>query len=48
MHICGRALDAEIEDRVASIAPQANIVGGEVVYAVSIDLVEHLPDLRWG
>jgi HlyD family secretion protein len=42
------ALSAEIEGRVAGIAPQANTVGGDVVYTVYIDLAEQLPGLRWG
>ena len=42
------ALAEEIEGQVASIAPQATTLGGDVVYAVYIDLDQQLPDLRWG
>jgi HlyD family secretion protein len=33
---------------VAGIAPQATTVGGDVVYAVYVELDEQPPDLRWG
>jgi HlyD family secretion protein len=42
------ALGAEIEGRVANISPQANTVGGDVVYTVAVDLDEEPPGLRWG
>jgi multidrug efflux pump subunit AcrA (membrane-fusion protein) len=42
------ALDQELSGRVARIAPQAVIVGGDVTYTVVVEL-EGLPsDLRWG
>ena len=42
------AFAKEIEGQVASIAPQAATLGGDVVYAVYIDLDQQLPNLRWG
>jgi HlyD family secretion protein len=42
------ALDVEIEGRVVDIASQATTVGGDVVYAVVIELDEQPPGLRWG
>ncbi len=42
------ALDVEIEGQVADIAPQASAIGGDVVYAVTIELDEQPPELRWG
>ena len=42
------ALGVEIEGQVLDIAPQANTVGGDVVYAVTIELDEQPPGLRWG
>jgi HlyD family secretion protein len=42
------ALDMEIEGQVVYIAPQANTAGGDVVYAVTIELDEQPPRLRWG
>ncbi len=42
------ALDVEIGGRVADIAPQASAIGGDVVYAVTIELDEQPPGLRWG
>jgi HlyD family secretion protein len=42
------ALGVEIRGRVASIAPQATTVGGDVVYAVIVDLDEQPPGLCWG
>ena len=42
------ALDVEIGGQVVDIAPQANTVGGDVVYAVTIELDEQPPGLRWG
>jgi HlyD family secretion protein len=42
------ALDVDIEGWVAEIAPQAMTVGGDVVYAVVVELEEQPPGLRWG
>jgi multidrug resistance efflux pump len=42
------ALGAEIPGRLARVAPQANVIGGDVVYPVIIDLEQQPPDLRWG
>jgi HlyD family secretion protein len=42
------ALETEINGSVAGMAPQANTVGGDVVYRVSITLGEQPPELRWG
>ncbi len=43
-----QASNEQIAGRVAAIAPQANVVGGDVVYTVTITL-DNLPaDLRWG
>ncbi|GAB4563670.1 MAG: biotin/lipoyl-binding protein [Anaerolineae bacterium] len=42
------ALNAEIPGTVVRIAPQANIVGGDVVYTVVIVLEEQPDGLRWG
>jgi HlyD family secretion protein len=42
------ALGREIPGRVARIAPQATVIGGDVVYPVVIDLKEQPADLRWG
>jgi len=42
------ALGREISGRVARIAPQANVVGGDVVYTVTIQLDEQPAELRWG
>jgi HlyD family secretion protein len=42
------ALGAEIQGRVASIAPQATTIGGDVVYTVYVELDRQLPGLRWG
>jgi hypothetical protein len=33
---------------VASIAPEATTVGGDVVYKVTIELDQQPPGLRWG
>jgi HlyD family secretion protein len=43
-----QASNAEISGVVTAIAPQSTIVGGDVVYAVTIGLQEQPPDLRWG
>lgn len=42
------ALDTELAGTVARIAPQATIIGGDVVYPVLVDLDEQPPQLRWG
>ena len=42
------ALQLELAGRVARIAPQATIIGGDVVYTVLVDLDEQPPNLRWG
>jgi multidrug resistance efflux pump len=42
------ALDLEIPGVVASIAPQADTIGGDVVYAVVIELEQQPYGLRWG
>ncbi len=41
-------LNTEIAGRVVRIAPQANIVAGDVVYTVVVALDELPADLRWG
>ncbi|MCX8062194.1 MAG: HlyD family efflux transporter periplasmic adaptor subunit, partial [Anaerolineales bacterium] len=42
------ALGEEVEGQVNEISPQANLLGGDVVYTVMIALQEQLPGLRWG
>ena len=42
------ALGEEIEGRVVGIAPQATVIGGDVVYTVYVELDEQPPGLRWG
>jgi len=42
------ALGLEIEGRVAHIASQATIIGGDVVYRVVVELNEQPSALRWG
>lgn len=42
------ALGTQIRGRVAQIAPQATVIGGDVVYTVIIELDEQPADLRWG
>ena len=41
-------LNVEVPGRVVRIAPQANTIGGDVVYAALIDLDEQPAALRWG
>jgi len=41
-------LGTEIEGRVARIASQAETVGGDIVYAVFVELDEQPEGLRWG
>ena len=43
-----KPLGAEVPGRVQRIAPQANVVGGDVVYTVVVTLDEQPPGLRWG
>jgi multidrug efflux pump subunit AcrA (membrane-fusion protein) len=42
------ALDTQLAGRVVRVAPQADVIGGDVVYQVLIELNEQRPDLRWG
>jgi HlyD family secretion protein len=42
------ALNTEIAGRVMDIASQANSVGGDVVYPVTVELNDAPPGLRWG
>jgi multidrug efflux pump subunit AcrA (membrane-fusion protein) len=42
------ALGAEIPGRVVQVAPQATVIGGDVVYTVIVELDEQPADLRWG
>jgi HlyD family secretion protein len=42
------ALSAQIPGRVVHVAPQATVIGGDVVYTVMVELDEQPPDLRWG
>jgi multidrug efflux pump subunit AcrA (membrane-fusion protein) len=42
------ALDIEVPGSVVRISPQANVVGGDVVYTVVVELDEQPPSLRWG
>ena len=42
------SLNADIPGRVLRIAPQASVIGGDVVYTVVIALDEQPSDLRWG
>ena len=42
------ALATEIEGRVTSIAPEASVIGGDVVFAVVVELDNPPPGLRWG
>ncbi|RIK57771.1 MAG: hypothetical protein DCC57_01495 [Chloroflexi bacterium] len=43
-----KALNEEVPGRVARIAPQASVIGGDVVYGVVVYLDEQPPALRWG
>ncbi len=43
-----QASNEQIAGHVAAIAPQSTVVGGDVVYAVTIALDEQPADLRWG
>ncbi|MGD9093627.1 MAG: efflux RND transporter periplasmic adaptor subunit [Anaerolineales bacterium] len=42
------ALDLEVTGRVTDIAPQADTLGGDVVYTVYIELDQNPIGLRWG
>jgi HlyD family secretion protein len=42
------ALGDELPGHVVQIAPQATIIGGDVVYSVTLELDEQPPELRWG
>jgi len=42
------ALDMEVPGTVLDIAPRADVLGGDVVYAVTIKLDEQPEGLRWG
>jgi multidrug resistance efflux pump len=42
------ALGQEIEGQVVGIAPQATVIGGDVVYTVKVELDDQPPGLRWG
>ncbi len=42
------ALNQELHGRVLRIAPQASIIGGDVVYTVVVGLDEQPAGLRWG
>lgn len=42
------ALGEEVDGQVIAISPQADLLGGDVVYTVVIALDEQLPGLRWG
>jgi HlyD family secretion protein len=48
VRILVQSSNKEISGRVAAIAPESDIVGGDVVYAVTIDLDDQPPGLRWG
>ncbi len=43
-----QASNEQVPGKVTAIAPASTIVGGDVVYAVTIDLDEQPADLRWG
>ena len=42
------ALNVNLSGEVTRIAPQANVIGGDVVYTVVVKLNEQPPELRWG
>lgn len=42
------ALGAEFAGEVIAISPKANLVGGDVVYKVTLELETQPPDLLWG
>jgi multidrug efflux pump subunit AcrA (membrane-fusion protein) len=41
-------LQTEVPGRVVRVAPQASVIGGDVVYTVVVDLEAQPPNLRWG
>jgi HlyD family secretion protein len=43
-----QASNAQLPGTVTAIAPASTVVGGDVVYAVTIALGEQPPTLRWG
>ena len=43
-----KPLNEEYPGEVVQIAPQANVIGGDVVYTVVIEFEQQPPDLRWG
>ena len=43
-----QASNEQVQGKVAAIAPSSTIVGGDVVYTVTIDLDQQPDDLRWG
>lgn len=42
------ALNLEVSGEVAEISPQANTIGGDVVYKVTVELDEQPQGMRWG
>jgi HlyD family secretion protein len=42
------ALEETVPGRVVRILPQAELLGGDVVYPVVIELDEQPAELRWG
>ena len=42
------ALGETVQGRVVRVLPQAELLGGDVVYRVVIELDERPPGLRWG
>jgi len=42
------ALNLEVPGEVVRVSPQANIIGGDVVYTVVVELSEQPVGLRWG
>lgn len=43
-----KPLGVEVSGRVVRIAPQANVIAGDVIYTVVVTLDEQPPGLRWG
>ena len=43
-----QASNEQVPGKVTAIAPSSTIVGGDVVYTVTIDLDQQPDDLRWG
>jgi HlyD family secretion protein len=48
VRILVQSSNEELQGRVTAIAPESDTVGGDVVYAVTIDLDDQPPGLRWG